>query len=152
MPVAQRTSGQSGDQELAYGAGTLVAFLMKKQIPTDQHITFQLQFRKCGKSSCSTCRRTLGHGPYWYAYWRISAKLISGYVGKIRPPQYQQYPQRHHKHSRLQSTQPAPSSIREQQIAAEARAREAMGSAVSTEPVEPIESVVPILETAAVCI
>ena len=40
------------------------------QLPNDQHITYQLQFRKCGKASCSTCRDGQGHGPYWYAYWR----------------------------------------------------------------------------------
>ena len=56
-----------------------------KKIPTDQHITYQLQFRKCGKASCSTCRNGQGHGPYWYAYWREGPRLRSGYVGKSRP-------------------------------------------------------------------
>jgi hypothetical protein len=56
-----------------------------KKIPTDQHITYQLQFRKCGKASCSTCRNGQGHGPYWYAYWREGPRLRSGYVGKNRP-------------------------------------------------------------------
>ena len=56
-------------------------------IPSDQHITYQHQFRKCGKSSCSTCRNGQGHGPYWYAYWREGSKLRSGYVGKNRPDQ-----------------------------------------------------------------
>jgi len=55
------------------------------KIPSDQHITYQLQFRKCGKSSCSKCRNTQGHGPYWYAYWRVGSRLVSGYVGKIGP-------------------------------------------------------------------
>jgi hypothetical protein len=55
---------------------------MKLKIPSDQHITYQLQYRKCGKSSCSTCRNTQGHGPYWYAYWRQGSRLVSGYVGK----------------------------------------------------------------------
>lgn len=54
-------------------------------IPSDQHITYQLQYRKCGKSSCSTCRNGQGHGPYWYAYWREGSRLRSGYIGKIRP-------------------------------------------------------------------
>jgi hypothetical protein len=56
-----------------------------KKIPNDQHITYQLQFRKCGKASCSTCRNGQGHGPYWYAYWREGPRLRSGYVGKNRP-------------------------------------------------------------------
>jgi hypothetical protein len=56
-----------------------------KKIPSNQHITYQLQFRKCGKTSCSTCRNGQGHGPYWYAYWREGPRLRSGYVGKNRP-------------------------------------------------------------------
>jgi hypothetical protein len=54
-------------------------------LPDDQHITYQLQYRKCGKPSCSTCRGTRGHGPYWYAYWREGPRLRSGYVGKVHP-------------------------------------------------------------------
>lgn len=52
------------------------------QLPADQHITYQLQFRKCGKASCRTCREGQGHGPYWYAYWREGSRLKSGYIGK----------------------------------------------------------------------
>ena len=55
------------------------------EIPRDQHITYQLQYRKCGKTSCSTCRNSQGHGPYWYAYWREGSRLRSGYVGKVHP-------------------------------------------------------------------
>lgn len=55
------------------------------EIPNDQHVTYQLQYRKCGKPSCSTCRNTQGHGPYWYAYWREGSRLRSGYVGKVHP-------------------------------------------------------------------
>lgn len=55
---------------------------MAQKIPSDQHITYQLQYRKCGKPSCSTCRNGQGHGPYWYAYWRQGSRLISGYIGK----------------------------------------------------------------------
>ena len=55
------------------------------ELPNDQHITYQLQHRKCGKASCSTCRKGQGHGPYWYAYWREGSRLRSGYVGKINP-------------------------------------------------------------------
>lgn len=52
------------------------------RIPSNQHITYQLQFRKCGKPSCGTCKSGQGHGPYWYAYWREGSRLKSGYVGK----------------------------------------------------------------------
>jgi hypothetical protein len=55
------------------------------ELPGDQHITYQLQFRKCGKPTCSTCRNGQGHGPYWYAYWREGSRLRSGYVGKMPP-------------------------------------------------------------------
>ena len=55
------------------------------KLPTDQHITYQLQYRKCGKPTCGTCKVGAGHGPYWYAYWREGAKLRSGYIGKTQP-------------------------------------------------------------------
>lgn len=54
-------------------------------LPSNVHITYQLQYRKCGKPSCGTCKRGPGHGPYWYAYWREGAKLRSGYIGKVQP-------------------------------------------------------------------
>lgn len=55
------------------------------KLPTDQHITYQLQYRKCGKPTCGTCKNGAGHGPYWYAYWREGTKLRSGYIGKTQP-------------------------------------------------------------------
>src|SRR5205807_6956832 len=61
--------------------------VVMRDIPSDQHITYQLQYRKCGKASCSTCRNGQGHGPYWYAYWREGSRLRSGYVGKVHPSQ-----------------------------------------------------------------
>ena len=60
-----------------------------RDIPNDLHITYQLQYRKCGKVSCRTCRDGQGHGPYWYAYWREGSRLRSGYVGKVHPHQQQ---------------------------------------------------------------
>jgi len=60
-------------------------YVVMTDIPSDQHITYQLQYRKCGKASCSTCRNGQGHGPYWYAYWREGSRLRSGYVGKTHP-------------------------------------------------------------------
>lgn len=57
-----------------------------KPIPTDRHITYQLQQRRCGKPSCTTCKNGSGHGPYWYAFWRNDAnRLCSGYIGKTLP-------------------------------------------------------------------
>ena len=55
------------------------------KLPTGLHITYQLQYRKCGKPSCGTCKRSPGHGPYWYAYWREGTRLRSGYIGKVCP-------------------------------------------------------------------
>ena len=60
-------------------------YALMTELPNDQHITYQLQHRKCGKASCGTCRNGQGHGPYWYAYWREGSRLRSGYVGKISP-------------------------------------------------------------------
>src|SRR5579872_2124808 len=54
-------------------------------VPSNHHITYQLQYRKCGKPSCRTCRSRQGHGPYWYAYWRDGSRLHSTYIGKVRP-------------------------------------------------------------------
>jgi hypothetical protein len=38
-------------------------------LPNNRHLTYQLQYRKCGKPGCHPCSNR-GHGPYWYAYWR----------------------------------------------------------------------------------
>jgi hypothetical protein len=62
-----------------------VGEVQMSKLPTDQHITYQLQYRKCGKPTCGTCKNGAGHGPYWYAYWREGAKLRSGYIGKTQP-------------------------------------------------------------------
>ncbi len=60
---------------------------IRAQLPTDPdvHVTYQLQYRRCGKPTCSTCKQGAGHGPYWYAFWRDGAKLRSGYIGKVQP-------------------------------------------------------------------
>lgn len=58
---------------------------MTAPLPADRHITYQHQYRKCGKRCCSTCRTTPGHGPYWYGYWRENGRLHSVYIGKERP-------------------------------------------------------------------
>ena len=55
------------------------------QLPKEKHITYQLQYRKCGKPNCSTCRTGRGHGPYWYAYWHEGTRLRSSYIGKTLP-------------------------------------------------------------------
>lgn len=52
-------------------------------IPADLHITVQQQVRKCGKP-CNTCSQNGGHGPYWYAYWRVGT-VHSTYIGKELP-------------------------------------------------------------------
>ncbi|MBF2083062.1 DUF6788 family protein [Thermoleptolyngbya sp. C42_A2020_037] len=50
--------------------------------------TYQHEKRRCGKSACRCSEgnlSTVGHGPYWYAYWKEGGRLRSQYVGK-RPP------------------------------------------------------------------
>ena len=59
-------------------------------LSNEEEITYQLQHRKCGKASCSTCRNGQGHGLYWYAYWREGSRLRSGYIGKIHPSLHKQ--------------------------------------------------------------
>lgn len=53
-------------------------------IPANAHITYQHQYRKCGKPTCR-CKRGQPHGPYWYAYARVNGKLTARYVGKDKP-------------------------------------------------------------------
>lgn len=42
------------------------------------------EYRRCGSSSCKTCREGPGHGPYLYAVWREGAKVKRKYLGKAR--------------------------------------------------------------------
>ncbi len=60
---------------------------MGTSIPSDIHVSYQFQRRRCGRDSCLRCRYGEGHGPYWYAYWHGSdGKYRSGYIGKQLPP------------------------------------------------------------------
>lgn len=43
--------------------------------------TYELEWVRCGKPTCSTCP----HGPYWYRYRRVLRRLTKEYVGKDRP-------------------------------------------------------------------
>ena len=50
---------------------------------SEDHVSYQLQYRRCSKPACSRCRGQKGHGPYWYAYWREEdGKVHSRYIGK----------------------------------------------------------------------
>src|SRR5260221_741460 len=53
----------------------------------ERHGTKQLQYRKCNKPHCNTCRNGPGHGPYWYSYYRDkkTGKLRSRYISKATP-------------------------------------------------------------------
>ena len=49
---------------------------------------YQLEKRRCNKADCRCMTGAVaevGHGPYWYAYWKEQKKVRSQYVGK-RPP------------------------------------------------------------------
>jgi hypothetical protein len=59
---------------------------MRNDLPQGCHITYQLQYRTCGKDACGVCRKGGAHGPYWYAYWREQKCMRSAYVGKVAPP------------------------------------------------------------------
>src|SRR5579883_2940231 len=48
--------------------------------------TYRPQLVKCGKPGCKTCARKGGHGPYWYAFWKVKARTVSRYIGKVLPP------------------------------------------------------------------
>ncbi len=60
---------------------------MKEPLPTDRHVTYLFQRRRCGRADCR-CALGEQHGPYWYAYFRDdTGKLRSRYVGKHRTGQ-----------------------------------------------------------------
>lgn len=48
--------------------------------------TYRPQLVRCGKPGCKTCARKGGHGPYWYAFWKVKARTVSRYIGKVLPP------------------------------------------------------------------
>lgn len=48
--------------------------------------TYRAQLVRCGKVGCRTCARKGGHGPYWYAFWKVKARTVSRYIGKVLPP------------------------------------------------------------------
>lgn len=45
--------------------------MAKPSPPSGARVTRTLQYRRCGKAACATCRDGPGHGPYWYAAWRV---------------------------------------------------------------------------------
>ena len=58
---------------------------MRKEIPHGVHVTVELQYRKCnrGKTGNCKCGKSLGHGPYYYGYFRHEKKIHSVYFGKM---------------------------------------------------------------------
>lgn len=53
-----------------------------KDIPDKVHISYQFQYRKC--STCKACKDGgSGHGPYFYAYWKLQGKPKSQSTGKV---------------------------------------------------------------------
>jgi predicted ATPase/DNA-binding SARP family transcriptional activator len=55
--------------------------------PPGAHVTYNRQYRRCHKPGCARCAAEgLGHGPYWFAYWREAGKVRSRYLGKEAPP------------------------------------------------------------------
>ena len=56
-------------------------------VPAGSHVTYRQQYTRCNRRGCRTCApEGLGHGPYWYAYWRQDGRLRSHYLGKQPPP------------------------------------------------------------------
>lgn len=45
-------------------------------------VVYQLERVRCGKPRCKRCSTSVGHGPYWYAYWRAKKRTSSIYIGK----------------------------------------------------------------------
>lgn len=53
---------------------------MAREIPKQANVSYQFQRRKCGRSTCKSCKQGIGHGPYWYAYWRDGKRVVSAYT------------------------------------------------------------------------
>lgn len=49
--------------------------------------TLRHEWVKCGKAACKRCTG-LGHGPYWYLYYRTKGRLKKTYIGKHLPREY----------------------------------------------------------------
>jgi hypothetical protein len=63
------------------------AAMKADEIPAGVTITYSRQYRRCGKSGCTTCAGGApGHGPYWYGYWRADGRPYKRYVGRTLPP------------------------------------------------------------------
>lgn len=94
QPLCVRCNAIKGTKAIDYR--TLTSSLAGELAPTllgsvkqEHHITYQHQYRKCGKIGCSTCygdQDARGHGPYWYAYWRENGRVLSAYAGSGEQP------------------------------------------------------------------
>ncbi|MGG6295566.1 DUF6788 family protein [Leptolyngbya sp. AN02str] len=50
--------------------------------------TYQQEKRRCYRAGCKCMSGELsevGHGPYWYAYWKDGGKMHNRYIGKRAP-------------------------------------------------------------------
>ncbi|MBD2124660.1 hypothetical protein [Trichocoleus sp. FACHB-262] len=50
--------------------------------------TYQREKRRCNRIGCKCMAgevTDVGHGPYWYAYWKEQGKVCNQYVGKRTP-------------------------------------------------------------------
>lgn len=50
--------------------------------------TYQREKRRCNRAGCKCMAGEIievGHGPYWYAYWKEQGKVRSQYIGKQAP-------------------------------------------------------------------
>lgn len=55
----------------------------------ENDVLYRLEKRRCGKEGCHCMGGELGevgHGPYWYAYWREDGRLKTCYIGKKLKP------------------------------------------------------------------
>lgn len=50
-------------------------------------LTYRQEWTRCNNERCKKCKESLGHGPYWYAYWREGTRVRKKYVGKELGPE-----------------------------------------------------------------
>ena len=70
---------------LAAIVGTPVGATASARQALPKTASYRHEYVRCGKAPCTRCGAGLGHGPYWYAYWRADGRLHKRYLGKTLP-------------------------------------------------------------------
>lgn len=83
------------DRQLHKTSSTSSSGSSKAPPEIPRNATVRAQWIRCSKGDCSSCNGTtvkmrkdgahVGHGPYWYAAWKVSRRTRSKYIGRELP-------------------------------------------------------------------